>query len=276
MKHEENGDDETTRSGLFFEAIRVIKEMRDVDIRRGRTGLDVRCRFGLLENVNGILSSNNGEDFRTVLESLARVSEDGVHVPKPEKYERGGWSNAGTIIGDVFSIAWRITDSQYWGVPQRRKRIAVLADFNGLLAPEILFERNSGGEPGSEVRSVPKGLSRDSEESGSEGEDREDAGDSGEGSGISSGSYTFRNHFDGRIVRENSLCLDTCGGVTDSPCSSKSESDAVYGFPLGFRPENVKCYEETATTLCNGTRPGFTTGIVTGAFKWNQGGSDGE
>lgn len=66
------------------------------------------------------------------------------------------------------------------------------------------------------------------------------------------------------------------GGVTDSPCSSKSESDAVYGFPLGFRPENVKCYEETATTLCNGTRPGFTTGIVTGAFKWNQGGTDGE
>ena len=174
----------------------------------------------------------------------------------------GGWSNAGTIIGDAFSIAWRITDSQYWGVPQRRKRIAVLADFNGLLAPEILFERNSGGEPGPEVRSVPEGLSRDSEESGSEGEDREDAGDSGEGSGISSGSYTFRNHFDGRIVRERSLCIDTCRGGTDSPCSSESESDAVYGFPLGFRPENVKCYEETATTLCNGTRPGFTTGIV--------------
>lgn len=124
----------------------------------------------------------------------------------------GGWSNAGTIIGDAFSIAWRVTDAQYYGVPQRRKRIAVLADFNGLLAPEILFECNSGGQPGSEVRSVPEGLSRNSEESGSEGEDREDAGDSGEGSGISSGSYTFRNHFDGRIVRENSLCLDTCGG----------------------------------------------------------------
>lgn len=66
---------------------------------------------------------------------------------------------------------------------------------------------------------------------------------------------------------EKTPCASTLvGGVTDSPCSSKSESDAVYGFPLGFRPENVKCYEETATTLCNGTRPGFTTGIVTGAF----------
>lgn len=162
----------------------------------------------------GAFSSNNGEDFRAVLEETARIAEPTVSIPR---YEGGRWTNAGTIIGDHWSIAWRTHDAQFFGTPQRRKRIAVLADFNGLLAPEILFERNSGGEPGSEVRSLPEGLSRDSEESGSEGEDREDAGDSGKGSGISSGSYTFRNHFDGRIVRENSICLDACGGGNRQP-----------------------------------------------------------
>jgi len=244
-----------------------MKEMRDADIRRGRTGPDVRCRFGLLENVNGILSSNNGEDFRVVLESLARIAENRVHVPRPDEYERGGWSTAGTIIGNAFSIAWRVHDSRFWGVPQRRKRIAVLADFNGLLAPEIMFERDIGRESGPEVQPFPESLSGDFKESGSEGENREDAGGSGESSGATGGSYTFRNNFDGIISKETSLCLDTCRGGIDSPCSSKSKGQAVYGFPLGFRPENVRCYEETATTICNGTRPGFTTGIVAGEKK---------
>jgi site-specific DNA-cytosine methylase len=258
MKHEENGDDETTRSGLFFEAIRIIKEMRN----NVGTDNNVRLpRFGLLENVPGLLSSNDGEDFRVVLEEMARVAEDGFHVPY---YEQGGWSNAGTIIGNNFSIAWRIHDSRYWGTPQRRKRLAVLADFNGLLAPEIMFERDSGGASGSEVQSVSESLSGDSSESGSEGQDSENAGDSREGTGETGGSYTFRNHFDGRVIKEQSLCLDTCvGGGIDSPCSSMSEArDKVYGFPLYFRPENTRCYEETATTVCNGTRPGYTNGVL--------------
>lgn len=206
MKHEENGDDETTRSGLFFEAIRIIKEMRN----NVGTDNNVRLpRFGLLENVPGLLSSNDGEDFRVVLEEMARVAEDGFHVPN---YERGGWSNAGTIIGNSFSIAWRIHDSRYWGTPQRRKRLAVLADFNGPLAPEIMFERDLGGASGSEIQSVSESLSGDSSESGSEGQDSENAGDSREGTGETGGSYTFRNHFDGRVIKEQSLCLDTCGG----------------------------------------------------------------
>ena len=294
LKHEENGDDETTRSGLFFEAIRIIKEMRNADIHRGRTDVDVRCRFGLLENVPGLLSSNNGNDFRTVLEEMARISEDRVHVPKPTNYEWGGWSNAGTIIGDSFSIAWRVHDARLWGVPQRRRRISVLADFNGLLAPEILFERDTRRTPGSEVQSFAESVCWDPPTSGAEGKDPEDAAGIGESLGKTGESYTFRNHFDGRVVREESLCLDTCGGVTDSQCSSGSETDDdrvaatltasygtkwngnegaytgenfVYGFPLGFRPENVRCYEETSTTICNGTRPGFTNGIVTGEKK---------
>ena len=218
MKHEENGDDETTRSGLFFEAIRVIKEMRDADIRRGRAVIDLRPRFGLLENVPGILTSNDGDDFREVLEQMARISEDGVHVPK---YKQGGWSKSGAIIGNGWSLAWRIHDARMWGVPQRRRRIAVLGDFNGLLAPEILFERDPRRESGPEVHAFSESLSGDPSQSGSERKDLEDAGGPRDRSGETGRSYTFRNHFDGRICREESLCLDTCGGGTDSPCCLK-------------------------------------------------------
>lgn len=133
------------RSGLFMDQVRVIKEMRDECRRQLRMrGADepVRPRYMVWENVYGALSSGKpkGEDFRIVLEETARIAEPGAVVPRPQ-IGRGGWKPAGCIMGDGWSIAWRVHDAQFWGVPQRRKRIALVADFGGQSAPEILFER---------------------------------------------------------------------------------------------------------------------------------------
>ena len=136
MKHEDMGDDETTRSGLFYEAVRIIKEMREDDINNGRTADSARPRYAVYENVPGATSSNGGEDFRCVLEALAQVIQSDVSIPRFE----GKWPHSGSIILDHGSIAWRLTDSQYFGVPQRRKRICVLCDFNGFTAPKILLD----------------------------------------------------------------------------------------------------------------------------------------
>lgn len=128
------------RSGLFMEMIRIIKEMREDDKRNGRTGSDVRPRFMVWENVPGAFSSNKGEDFRIVLEEIVKVVSDCTVIPRPPKCK---WRNVGVIMGDGFSVAWRVLDAQFWGVPQRRRRIALVADFGGCAAPEILFERES-------------------------------------------------------------------------------------------------------------------------------------
>jgi DNA (cytosine-5)-methyltransferase 1 len=119
------------RSGLFMEAVRIIKEMRNATNR-------IRPRFAVWENVLGAFSSNEGEDFRTVLQEIAAITEPGVSIPRPSSRE--GWLPAGTIMGDGWSIAWRVLDAQYWGVPQRRKRIFLVADFRGECAGEILFK----------------------------------------------------------------------------------------------------------------------------------------
>lgn len=129
------------RSGLFLHQIRIIKEMRDADIRRGRTDEFVRPRWMLWENVPGAFSSGQprGEDFRAVLEETARVVDPACHVPRPAK---GKWLGSGYLLADSFSIVWRTVDAQFFGVPQRRRRIALIADFAGLCAPEILFVEN--------------------------------------------------------------------------------------------------------------------------------------
>ncbi len=130
------------RSGLFMEQIRIIKEMRDADrILRGRSGKDVRPRFMVWENVPGALSSNSGRDFAAVLEETIRiVLKEAPDIPVP----KNGWPTAGCISvgGDrPVSVAYRVLDAQFWGVPQRRRRIALVADFAGQCAQEILFER---------------------------------------------------------------------------------------------------------------------------------------
>lgn len=128
------------RSGLFMEQIRIIKEMRQRDVRDGRTGVAIRPRYMVWENVPGAFSRNSGDDFRTVLQETARIADEAAAIPRPPK---GKWTNAGCIMGDGWSIAWRVLDAQFWGVPQRRRRIALVADFGGASAPEILFVRKS-------------------------------------------------------------------------------------------------------------------------------------
>ena len=118
-----------SRSCLFYEAIRIVKEMRCKT--NGQ-----KPRYIVWKNVPGAFSSNSGDDFKAVLEAVASVKGD-YAVPCPPK---GKWTGAGEILGDDFSIAWRCVDAQFWGVPQRRRRIYLVADFNGGCAGKILFE----------------------------------------------------------------------------------------------------------------------------------------
>lgn len=129
------------RSGLFMEQIRVIKELREHDARRKQTADPVRLRprYMAWENVPGAFSSADGEDFRAVLEETCRIADSTVSVPRPPG---GVWKSAGAILGNQFSLAWRVYDAQYWSVPQRRKRIYLVADFGGHTAPQILFEQD--------------------------------------------------------------------------------------------------------------------------------------
>lgn len=128
------------RSGLFMEQMRIVREMRAADQERGRFGVDIRPRWMCWENVPGAFSSGTPkyEDFRIVLEEIVRISFPDEVIPSPYP---GSWPDAGELrVGDEFSLAWRCLDAQYWGVAQRRKRIFLLADFAGLLAPQLLFD----------------------------------------------------------------------------------------------------------------------------------------
>lgn len=116
------------RSSLFYEAIRIVKEMREAT--NGKYP-----RYIVWENVPGAFSSNKGEDFKAVLTEICKVKDEQVSISKPAK-----WENAGRIMGDGYSVAWRLLDAQYWGVPQRRQRICLVADFDGESAGKILFE----------------------------------------------------------------------------------------------------------------------------------------
>lgn len=147
LKHADMGDDETTRSGLFLEAIRIIKEMREATN-------GVYPRYAIWENVPGAFSSNRGEDFRTVLDELIKISEPDAVMPDVPK---AGWPYADCYSGNGWSLAYRVFDAQYWGVPQRRRRIYLVADFRGQRAGEILLK--------------PEGLRRNSAQSGTQGQE---------------------------------------------------------------------------------------------------------
>lgn len=155
LKHEDNGDEETTRSGLFMEAIRIIKEMREAT--NGK-----HPRYAVWENVPGAFSSNKGEDFRVVLEEFVKVVEPSAEMPPMEDRK---WPYADVIVGDGWSIAYRTLDAQYWGVPQRRRRIYLVADFSGERAKEILFERDG-------LRGYPSESGKTREDAAGTSEDR--------------------------------------------------------------------------------------------------------
>ena len=210
------------RSSLFFEAIRIIKEMRDHDRESGRTGVDVRPRFAVWENVPGAFSSNGGRDFQAVLQALCEVADPEVHVPFPEK---GKWQPAGCIVGDGYSVAWRVYDAQYWGLtirdgntgdllrrgtPQRRKRIYLVADFASERAGEILFERES--------------VSGNSETSG---EARQGAAEDAEGCAGGSGGVKCLNPWDSQTIRQ----YDATGvypAITSNGTGGQNRQGVVY------------------------------------------------
>jgi len=154
------------RSNLFFQAIRIIKEMRDAT--NGRYP-----RYCVWENVPGAFSSHGGDDFKAVLEAVIGIKEEGIEVPSPENHR---WPKSDVYLGDGWSVAYRVFDAQYWGVPQRRARIYLVADLAGGSAGEVLFKSEgvSGYTPQG-FRSW-QGAAGGAEESAGETGGRTDAG----------------------------------------------------------------------------------------------------
>jgi DNA (cytosine-5)-methyltransferase 1 len=198
------------RSGLFMEQVRIVKEMRDESRQLCMQGANeyIRPRYLVWENVPGAFSSNKGEDFRCVLEEIAKVADENAVIPGLTGNAK--WSNAGLILGDGYSIAWRLHDLQYFGCPQRRKRICVLADFDGDTAGKILFELRRetsdgeteqtvgdiGIEPQPEVSAIGESVCRNLEQSEQAWE--EVAGSPGAGIEESDSAYTLKIRGGGR------------------------------------------------------------------------------
>ena len=230
------------RSGLFMEQVRIIKEMRDESTKQLRLRgadvniRDIKPRYMVWENVPGAFSSNKGEDFRCVLEETAKIVCENAIIPG---FENGKWTPSGCIMGDGWSIAWRVHDAQFWGVPQRRKRISLVADFGGNTAPKILFESES--------------LSGDSEKSGEAWEGV--AGDIGE-STKSAGVRILNSHdSQGNQIADADGVYPTlrgCGGAgyQQGYCFQKRNSDSeINAVPASYNQGGMIVLEG------NGSRP---------------------
>lgn len=233
------------RSGLFMEAVRIIKEMRD----ETSTGADesVRPRFAVWENVPGAFSSNKGEDFRVVLEEMCKIKDGNAAIPRPKN---GKWNTAGLIVGNGYSVAWRVLDARFWGVPQRRRRIWLVADFGGERAGEILFKRAGLRRSFASGRAPREEAARDLG-NGAQAADRKiyDARGNGDGSI----SPTITGDHNGRItdytavICQNFIANSSGDGIATT-------LDANYYKGLGARSgkerEYVVCYQETIGSLC--------------------------
>lgn len=202
------------RSGLYMEQIRCVKELRKASERTGK----IRPRYMVWENVPGAFSSNGGKDFAAVLEEAARIVEPEVpSIPTPAK-----WPTSGCLMGGGWSIAWRVHDAQFWGVPQRRKRIALVCDFGGHTAPEILFER--------------KGLRGDTAEGGTAREEIAGAAESGFNPAVAR-SLTAR--------ADGSPCADRGPNIVCSPHQGGCDG----GIGNGQAHEAVTMAQEVSQTL---------------------------
>ena len=213
------------QSCLFYQAVRIVKEMR--------CATDGKYpRFIVWENVPGAFSSNKGEDFKAVLEAVCSVKDESISVPGPPK---GKWANAGTVVGDGFSLAWRVLDAQFWGIPQRRKRIYLVADFAGGSAGKVLFESEGVSGYSAEGFRAWQGA----------------AGSVAEGAGASGG-----------------ICLNDQGGqrmdVTDEvTCTLRAEAhhppcvleSAGFCTEHSAKARGIGYKEETSPTLRAGTVP---------------------
>ena len=241
------------RSGLFMEQIRITKEMRDKDERvNGRSGEFIRPRFLVWENVPGAFSSNKGQDFRIVLEEIAKVVDKDAVIPMPPKDK---WTTSGCIVGDGWSIAWRILDAQFWGVPQRRRRIALVADFGGGCAQEILF--------------VSKGLRRDSEESGAK---RKGSSADAQGCiGVHDRDGKSISFEPGIASREGGHIYEDVSGTLRANAGDNQMSVA-YCYDIGDRRRIPNEYVDTSPTLLSqmGTGGNNVPVIVEGLDCYNQ------
>lgn len=207
------------RSGLYMEQIRCVKELRKAS---GRTG-KIRPRYMVWENVPGAFSSNGGKDFAAVLEEAVKIVEpEAPSIPAPAK-----WPRSGCLMGGGWSIAWRVHDAQFWGVPQRRKRIALVCDFGGHTAPEILFER--------------KGLRGDTAEGGTAREGIAGDAEAGFNPAVAR-SLTAR--------ADGSPCADRGPNIVCSPCPHKPAVMSVaYGVGNGRVHEAATMAQEVSQTL---------------------------
>lgn len=271
------------RSGLFMEQVRIVKEMRQRDRANGRTGDMVRPRFMVWENVPGAFSSNKGQDFAAVIEEIIRIAEpEAPDIEVPEK----GWPTWGGYhdeVGGRWSVAWRVHDAQHWGVPQRRRRISVVADFGGDTAGEILFERKSVSRHPTESGTAGERLAGDAQDGasyavrirgGCDGGEKgalvqdDKSGTLGTGNdqtifcyGISayeSNAMKSSNPKSGVYVVDTSRTLDLNGG--NPACNQGGMAVVCAGFKLGNSEQarSIGYAEEQSPTLnaeCGGNKP---------------------
>lgn len=244
---------EGERSSLFFDAIRIICEMREAT--HGKNP-----RYAVWENVPGAFSSNQGRDFLAVLHAFVEAAGgDGTDVPEPAF--KGGklkWENAGCIVGEGYSIAWRVLDAQYWGVPQRRRRIFLVCDFAGERAGEILFKREGLRGDFTQSRAARK----------------ETAADAVGSTGGSCGTVVYQNPKRGEYV-ENEVCSTLLAHLAVEPrdivvYDARGNGDGTHCPTLTGDHENrvtdytTVCCEEVfpqvTGCLCANTHPGGVTG----------------
>lgn len=245
------------RSGLFMEQVRIVKEMREADKRNGRTGNMVRPRYLVWENVVGAFSSNRGKDFAAVLEEIIKIVEpEAPSIEVPEK----GWPTWGGYhdeVGGRWSVVWRTHDAQYWGVPQRRRRISVVADFGGDTASEIQFD--------------PKSLSGDIAESGASGEGSAEAAESGFNPAVAR-SLTAR--------ADGSPCADRGPNIVCSPhqggCDGGGKGALVQTEKSGTlgtgNDQTIFCGDGVSPTLSSRENSGLNReAVLCAGFKAGQG-----
>lgn len=224
------------RSGLFMEQIRLTKELRQQDAERGKPAHLCRPRYFIWENVPGAFSSKKGEDFAAVLEEVIQVIEPKApSVSVPEK----GWPTAGCIYDDMgrWSVAWRVHNAQFWGVPQRRRRIALVADFGGLSAPEVLFERKGlRGDP-AQSGEAREGTAADSEgSSGSAISFQERGGKPGGGKGI-----LIQNERTGALSTLNNQSVFNIGSYHSNAWKIDNPHSGVYETEVSKTLDALNC-----------------------------------